>query len=165
MLQRPVWNLKLICERNKMQVVSFCMFACVQEQIWWSMRWCGGTTGCIFALWTLVETQLEIQTRKSSSLFTVSNTSRHLPSRTMADFYQALKSAHLFLHYISSCFLPDWLTVLFIIIGILLLILLFCICCCQCCPQKCCCYVRCPCCPQQCCCPEKGKAMTLLMKL
>uniref|UniRef100_A0A8C6UAJ0 Immunoglobulin-like domain containing receptor 1b n=1 Tax=Neogobius melanostomus TaxID=47308 RepID=A0A8C6UAJ0_9GOBI len=49
-----------------------------------------------------------------------------------------------------------WLTVLFIIIGVLLLIMLFCICCCQCCPQKCCCYIRCPCCPQTCCCPEKA---------
>lgn len=52
---------------------------------------------------------------------------------------------------------PDWLTVLLIILGALMLIILLCICCCQCCPQKCCCYVRCPCCPQTCCCPEKGR--------
>lgn len=66
---------------------------------------------------------------------------------------------------VSSFLLPDWLTVLFIIIGALLLIMLFCICCCQCCPQRCCCYVRCPCCPQQCCCPEKGRDQASVRKL
>ncbi|XP_056120802.1 immunoglobulin-like domain-containing receptor 1a [Rhinichthys klamathensis goyatoka] len=57
-----------------------------------------------------------------------------------------------------------WLTVLFIVIGVLMLVLLLCVCCCQCCPQKCCCYVRCPCCPQTCCCPEKAVMQHRLMK-
>uniref|UniRef100_A0A8C6T6N9 Immunoglobulin-like domain containing receptor 1a n=1 Tax=Neogobius melanostomus TaxID=47308 RepID=A0A8C6T6N9_9GOBI len=57
-----------------------------------------------------------------------------------------------------------WLTILFIVIGVLLLLLLFCICCCQCCPQICCCYVRCPCCPQSCCCPEKKVMQHRMMK-
>lgn len=84
----------------------------------------------------------------------------------MADLYRSCKKVPIFAFTISLPVLsPDWLTVLFIIIGILLLIILFGICCCQCCPQKCCCYVRCPCCPQQCCCPEKGKETTLLGKL
>lgn len=113
----------------------------------------------------LLETQLEIQTKKSSSLFTVSNRGRHLSNQKRLILTAALKRDHRLLNCISSALFPDWLTVLFIIIGILLLIMLFCICCCQCCPQKCCCYVRCPCCPQQCCCPEKGKEMTQLMKL
>lgn len=60
---------------------------------------------------------------------------------------------------------PDWLTVLFIILGGLLLIIIFCVCCCQCCPQKCCCYVRCPCCPQTCCCPEKGRSNAFFVQV
>lgn len=56
-----------------MLFVSLCMFACVQKQIWWSMRWCGGIMGFTSVLWMLRETHLEILTRKSSSLFTVSN--------------------------------------------------------------------------------------------
>lgn len=113
----------------------------------------------------LLETQLVIQTRKSSSLFTVRTRNKHLPGQRMAGVYRSFKTCPSFPSYGSSCPLPDWLTVLFIIIGALLLIMLFCICCCQCCPQKCCCYVRCPCCPQQCCCPEKGKEKMILMKI
>ncbi|XP_076838720.1 immunoglobulin-like domain-containing receptor 1a [Brachyhypopomus gauderio] len=58
----------------------------------------------------------------------------------------------------------NWLTVLFMIIGVLLLIILICVCCCQCCPQRCCCYIRCPCCPKTCCCPEKTVMQYRMMK-
>uniref|UniRef100_A0A8C3YV83 Immunoglobulin like domain containing receptor 1 n=1 Tax=Catagonus wagneri TaxID=51154 RepID=A0A8C3YV83_9CETA len=52
-----------------------------------------------------------------------------------------------------------WLTVIFIILGILLLLLLIGVCWCQCCPQYCCCYLRCPCCPTRCCCPEEDLSL------
>ncbi|XP_047647106.1 immunoglobulin-like domain-containing receptor 1 isoform X5 [Phacochoerus africanus] len=57
-----------------------------------------------------------------------------------------------------------WLTVIFIILGILLLLLLIGVCWCQCCPQYCCCYLRCPCCPTRCCCPEEALARHHYMK-
>ncbi|XP_067896959.1 immunoglobulin-like domain-containing receptor 1 [Heterodontus francisci] len=57
-----------------------------------------------------------------------------------------------------------WLTVIFIIMGILLLFILISICWCQCCPQKCCCYLRCICCPKRCCCPEEALARHELVK-
>ncbi|XP_074070739.1 immunoglobulin-like domain-containing receptor 1 isoform X2 [Macrotis lagotis] len=57
-----------------------------------------------------------------------------------------------------------WLTVIFIILGIILLIVLVSVCWCQCCPQYCCCYIRCPCCPTRCCCPEKALARHRFMK-
>ncbi|KAM5281109.1 immunoglobulin-like domain-containing receptor 1 [Ctenodactylus gundi] len=57
-----------------------------------------------------------------------------------------------------------WLTVIFIILGVLLLLLLIGVCWCQCCPQYCCCYVRCPCCPSRCCCPQEALARHRYMK-
>uniref|UniRef100_UPI00398EA4D8 immunoglobulin-like domain-containing receptor 1 n=1 Tax=Pristiophorus japonicus TaxID=55135 RepID=UPI00398EA4D8 len=57
-----------------------------------------------------------------------------------------------------------WLTVIFIIMGILLLFILISICWCQCCPQRCCCYLRCICCPKRCCCPEEALARHELVK-
>lgn len=47
------------------------MFA--QRLTWWSVRWCGGTMGCTFALLMPLETPLETLTKKLNSLFTVRN--------------------------------------------------------------------------------------------
>lgn len=50
--------------------------------------------GFTSVLWMLRETHLEILTRKSSSLFTVSNENRCLSDQTLAELYSRLtKSA------------------------------------------------------------------------
>lgn len=57
--------------------------------------------GFTSALWTLRETHLEILTRKSSSLFTVSNSNRWLSDQTVAELYGRLtKSARHVLDYL-----------------------------------------------------------------
>lgn len=129
------------------------------------MRWCGGITACISAPLMLLATRQGTQIVKSNSSCTVSFLSLRClwrSRRAWKDYLRKMcwckKKMRLKYQYLCVFLpVPDWLTVLLIIIGALLFIMLFCICCCQCCPQKCCCYIRCPCCPQTCCCPEKGR--------